>query len=88
LTKHLAAKLAHKFINVNAIAAGPFQSKMMAETLKRRGDEMMKQLPLKRIGKVEDIAALCIYLSAKSGDWITGTISFCDGGQSLSIPRY
>jgi len=56
LTRTLARRLAPK-VTVNAIAPGPFESKMMAETLKQFGDAIKKSCPLGRIGEPSDMAA-------------------------------
>src|SRR5438445_13891811 len=56
LTRVLARKLAARDITVNAIAPGPFESKMMAVTLERFGDAIAKSNPRKRIGTPEDMA--------------------------------
>jgi NAD(P)-dependent dehydrogenase (short-subunit alcohol dehydrogenase family) len=80
LTRVLANRLAPYKINVNAIAAGSFETKMTAEILKRHRDEIMSNIPLQRIGTPADISGLCIYLASKSGSWMTGSIIVLDGG--------
>ena len=62
LTRHLAKRLAPK-VTVNAIAPGPFESKMMAATLESFGDSIKASAPMKRIGRPEDMAAAAIYLA-------------------------
>ena len=82
-TKHLARRLAPE-ITVNAIAPGPFESRMMAPILERHGDAIAKTVPLQRIGAPEDIAAAAIYLASPAGSWVTGTVLTVDGGVSLT----
>lgn len=79
LTKHLAKKLAPE-ITVNAIAPGPFESKMMAATLEAFGDEIAKMAPLKRIGRPDDMAGTAIFLASRAGSYLTGAIIPVDGG--------
>jgi NAD(P)-dependent dehydrogenase (short-subunit alcohol dehydrogenase family) len=80
LTRHLAKRLATEHILVNAIAPGPFPSQMMAETLERHGKEIRASIPLRRIGKPQDIAGVAIFLSSQASAFLTGAIIPCDGG--------
>jgi len=79
LTRVLARKLAPK-ITVNAIAPGPFESKMMAATLERFGEAIRASCPLGRIGEPEDMAGIAIYLSSRAGAYVTGAVIPVDGG--------
>jgi NAD(P)-dependent dehydrogenase (short-subunit alcohol dehydrogenase family) len=82
LTRHLAKRLADEHITVNAIAPGPFESKMTAfmfETPERR--EMVEgMVPLRRIGRPDDAAGLTLFLSSRAGSYLTGTVIPLDGG--------
>lgn len=82
LTRHLAHHFARKRITVNAIAPGPFESQMMAETLRRFGDGIRAGNPLGRIGAPEDMAGTAIFLASRAGAYITGTVIPVDGGSS------
>jgi NAD(P)-dependent dehydrogenase (short-subunit alcohol dehydrogenase family) len=79
LTRHLAKRLAPE-ITVNAIAPGPFESKMMAATLSAFGEQIAASAPLKRIGRPDDMAGTAIFLSSRAGAYLTGTIIPVDGG--------
>lgn len=79
LTRHLARALAPT-ITVNAIAPGPFESKMMAATLKTFGEQIAAAAPLKRIGRPDDMAGTAIFLASRAGSYLTGTIIPVDGG--------
>lgn len=79
LTRHLAKYLAPK-ITVNAIAPGPFESKMMHATLEAFGDAIASAAPLKRIGKPSDMAGAAIFLASPAASYITGVILPVDGG--------
>ena len=79
LTRHLARRLAPS-ITVNAIAPGPFESKMMAATLDAVGEQIAASAPLKRIGRPDDMAGTAIYLASRAGSYVTGSIIAVDGG--------
>ena len=80
LTKLLASELGPRAITVNAIAPGPFESKMMAATLEAMGDEIARMAPLGRIGRPDDMAGTAIFLSSRAGSYVTGAIIPVDGG--------
>jgi NAD(P)-dependent dehydrogenase (short-subunit alcohol dehydrogenase family) len=82
LTAVLAKKLARQQITVNAVAPGPFQSRMMRATLERVGDAIVKTVPLRRIGSPEDMAGIAIFLASRAGAFLTGTVIPVDGGIS------
>lgn len=84
LTRHMAAELAPKIL-VNAIAPGPFPSKMMAATLEAAGDRIAQACLVKRIGKTEDIAAAAIYLSSRATNFMTGAVLPLDGGMATTV---
>jgi NAD(P)-dependent dehydrogenase (short-subunit alcohol dehydrogenase family) len=79
LTRHLARRLAPA-VTVNAIAPGPFESKMMAATLDAFGDQIAASAPLKRIGRPDDMAGTAIFLASRAGAYLTGAVIPVDGG--------
>ncbi len=83
LTRALAIQLAPRGITVNAVAPGPFESKMMAETLDRFRDAIVSSCPLGRIGEPEDMAGVAIYLASRAGAYVNGTVIPVDGGISV-----
>ncbi|MBW3664243.1 MAG: SDR family oxidoreductase [Actinobacteria bacterium] len=80
LTRHLAKRLASEHITVNAVAPGPFESKMMEWTLDNFREQIEQSCPLGRIGRPEDMAGVAIYLASKAGAYVTGAIIPVDGG--------
>ncbi len=80
LTRMLASHLAGRNITSNAIAPGPFPSKMMAATLDALGEKIRQGVPLKRIGEPRDMAGVAIYLSSKASSYVTGVVIPVDGG--------
>ena len=84
LTHVLANRLAHRNININAIAPGPFQSNMMAHTLEEYGEQIKSSVPRGRIGIPEDMAGTAIFLCSKASAYITGSIIPVDGGSLIA----
>jgi NAD(P)-dependent dehydrogenase (short-subunit alcohol dehydrogenase family) len=84
LTRHLASKLAAESITVNAIAPGPFDSKMMAFALDdpRTRAAIAANVPLGRVGDPDDVAGTAIYLASRAGRYLTGAVIPVDGGLS------
>ena len=82
MTRVLARQLAPRHITVNAVAPGPFESKMMAATLERFRDAIVGTCPLGRIGEPGDMAGITIYLASRAGSYVTGAVIPVDGGIS------
>jgi NAD(P)-dependent dehydrogenase (short-subunit alcohol dehydrogenase family) len=79
LTRHLAKELA-PLVTVNAIAPGPFESRMMRSTLEAFGDVIAEAAPMKRIGRPQDMAGAAIFLASPAASYITGVVLPVDGG--------
>ena len=86
LSAQLARDLMRDNINVNAIAPGPFKSSMTAPLFAtpEMDSEVRAGFPMKRWGKMEDIAGLTIFLSSQAGSYITGMTIPCDGGSTTT----
>lgn len=82
MTKNWANQFAADRITVNAIAPGPFPSKMMAFITENDEARAMMEarVPLGRIGNPDDMAGLAVFLTARSAAWMTGVIIPLDGG--------
>jgi NAD(P)-dependent dehydrogenase (short-subunit alcohol dehydrogenase family) len=82
LTRHLASKLAAEHITVNAIAPGPFDSKMMAFALDNPETRaaIAASVPLGRVGEPDDMAGAAIFLASRAGRYLTGAVIPVDGG--------
>jgi NAD(P)-dependent dehydrogenase (short-subunit alcohol dehydrogenase family) len=80
LTRVLARELGPRGITVNAVAPGPFESKMMAQTLRHFGEQIAASSPLGRIGRPDDMAGVALFLAGRAGAYVTGAVIPVDGG--------
>ncbi|MBW2559000.1 MAG: glucose 1-dehydrogenase [Deltaproteobacteria bacterium] len=84
LTMNLAVKLAPYNIRVNAIAPGFFRTDMMAfiekPEFKEAYDKAMNKIPLRRIGDIDDMKGVAVFLASDASSYINGHILINDGG--------
>jgi NAD(P)-dependent dehydrogenase (short-subunit alcohol dehydrogenase family) len=85
MTRVLAKELGPRHVTVNAIAPGPFESKMMAYTLRTVGDQIAEAAPLRRIGRPDDMAGAAVFLSSRAGAYVTGAVLPVDGGIATTV---
>jgi len=79
-TKSLAKELAAKGITVNAIAPGFVETDMVAGIPEKVQASLLQQIPLKRFGRVEEVARAVVYIVSSDGDYITGAELSINGG--------
>lgn len=81
LTKSIARELASRNVNCNAIAPGFIATGMTDEISK--GNPLYDNIPMKRMGTVEDIANVVAFLAGGASDYITGEVIKVDGGLAM-----
>jgi len=82
LTRNMAKHLAKDNINVNAIAPGPFETKMLAPVLAVSRDAMVAGVPRGRIGQDDDMIGAAIFYCSRASSYVTATVLPVDGGIS------
>lgn len=82
MTKSLAKEFASRNIQVNAVAPGFIETEMTDKIPEKIREEMIKSIPLQRMGKPEDVANMVVFLASEKADYITGQVFQVDGGMS------
>ena len=83
LTKSIARELAAKNITVNAVAPGFIETEMTDALSDKVKDQLLTQIPLKSLGKAEDVAEAVCFLAGNGGRYITGQVIQVDGGMAM-----
>ncbi|WP_037309188.1 SDR family oxidoreductase [Ruegeria halocynthiae] len=85
LTKIMAKEFSRHHITVNALAPGPFVSRMTAFATADADnrDKVGKSVPLKRVGRDEDIAGCLLFLCGRGGSYVTGAVIPVSGGLNV-----
>jgi len=83
LTKIISVKMAGKGITVNAIAPGPFPSKMTKSMLDTAQKMIEKANPMGRIGRAGDMGGIAVFLASDAGSFVNGAIIPVDGGMHI-----
>ena len=80
LTKSMAKELGTRGITVNAVAPGYIDTDMTEVLSQKVKDAIMDNIPLKRMGKTDDVANLVAFLASDKAAYITGQVIHVDGG--------
>ena len=79
LTRSLSRRLAPDVL-VNAVAPGVIETRMAAETIAERGEDYLRDIPLRRFGQPEEIARVIRFLCSDDASYVTGQTITIDGG--------
>ena len=82
-TRCIATELARRGITANAVAPGFIETDMTEAVVSAAGSEIKKRIPVRRLGKPEDIAHAVLFLAQESSSYITGQTLTVDGGLTL-----
>lgn len=83
MTKSLARELAGRKITVNAIAPGMIETDMTKALPQNAREEILNSIPMKTMGKPQDIAKAVAFLAGEGGQYITGQVLSVDGGMAI-----
>lgn len=83
LTKSNAKELSSRNINVNAVAPGFIETDMTDKLNPQQKEAILANVPIKRLGKPEDVAKAVLFLSSSDSDYITGQVLTVDGGMVM-----
>lgn len=82
-TKSMARELASRNITVNAVAPGFIETSMTSQLDEKQKEALLSTIPMKRMGKPEDIAKVVGFLCSPEADYITGQVIAVDGGMTM-----
>lgn len=86
LTRYFAFELAPRHINVNTVSGGFIDTDALKgfPSYDKMVEEVIRRTPFRRVGNVDDIADVVVFLCTKKASWITGQVIVVDGGYSLA----
>ncbi len=82
-TKSMAKELGSRGIRVNAVAPGLIDTEMTQVLSEEIKEQMIKEIPLNKLGNPEDIANIVVFLASERSDYITGQVINVDGGMVM-----
>ncbi len=82
-TKSIARELASRNITVNSIAPGYIETDMTSQLKVQTREEILKKIPLGKLGTPQNVAGVCLFLASKEADYITGQTIIIDGGLAI-----
>ncbi len=83
MTRSLARELGSRNICVNLVAPGPIRTAMIDALDDRRKDEMVRQVPLGRLGTPDEVASVVAFLCSDAAAYVTGALVPVDGGMGM-----
>jgi enoyl-[acyl-carrier-protein] reductase (NADH) len=90
LTATMAVEWGHRGIRVNAVAPGVVLTEQHEQgggsmATEERRQRQIETVPLRRLGTVDDVGPLCVYLAADESAWVTGTVIPVNGGSRIPV---
>lgn len=82
-SKSVAKELASRGITSNVVAPGYIRTDMTAQLGEKVTEEILKHVPLGRMGEASDVAGACMFLASKAADYVTGQTIVVDGGLAI-----
>lgn len=83
LSKSLAAEVASRGITCNLVAPGFISTPMTDKLTEDQKNNIIKNIPVDRLGSPQDISAACVYLASEESSFITGTTLHVNGGMAM-----
>ena len=84
LTKVMAAEWAPYNIRVNSYSPGVISSRMTEPVIEKKGDKLIDAISMRRIGKIEEVASVVLFLASSASSYITGEDINITGGKLIT----